>query len=97
VVEWDGLENRCAGNRTVGSNPTLSARNSHAPWGAALSVVMGGYFRVSGNLSSIPRKPAWVSFRERKFPTTVAEERHVQPAKIFRAAENGDLRKERAV
>jgi hypothetical protein len=25
VVEWDGLENRCAGNRTVGSNPTLSA------------------------------------------------------------------------
>jgi hypothetical protein len=25
VVDWDGLENRCAGNRTVGSNPTLSA------------------------------------------------------------------------
>jgi hypothetical protein len=25
VVEWDGLENRCTGNRTVGSNPTLSA------------------------------------------------------------------------
>jgi hypothetical protein len=24
VVEWDGLENRCTGNRTVGSNPTLS-------------------------------------------------------------------------
>ncbi len=26
VVEWDGLENRCTGNRTVGSNPTLSAK-----------------------------------------------------------------------
>jgi hypothetical protein len=25
-VEWDGLENRCTGNRTVGSNPTLSAK-----------------------------------------------------------------------
>ena len=25
VVEWDGLENRCTGNGTVGSNPTLSA------------------------------------------------------------------------
>jgi hypothetical protein len=28
VVERDGLENRCTGNRTVGSNPTLSANNS---------------------------------------------------------------------
>ena len=28
MVEWDGLENRCTGNRTVGSNPTLSANNS---------------------------------------------------------------------
>lgn len=25
MVESDGLENRCAGNGTVGSNPTLSA------------------------------------------------------------------------
>ena len=25
VVEWDGPENRCTGNGTVGSNPTLSA------------------------------------------------------------------------
>ncbi len=25
MVERDGLENRCTGNRTVGSNPTLSA------------------------------------------------------------------------
>ncbi len=25
AVEWDGLENRCAGNRTGGSNPPLSA------------------------------------------------------------------------
>ncbi len=25
VVEWDGLENRCAGNCTVSSNLTLSA------------------------------------------------------------------------
>ncbi len=28
VVERDGLENRCTGNRTVGSNPTLSANKS---------------------------------------------------------------------
>ena len=26
VVDWDGLENRCAGNRTEGSNPSLSAK-----------------------------------------------------------------------
>ena len=25
MVESDGLENRCSGNATVGSNPTLSA------------------------------------------------------------------------
>src|SRR4029079_14779493 len=25
VVEWDGLENRCTGNCTEGSNPSLSA------------------------------------------------------------------------
>ena len=24
-VEWDGLENRCTGNCTEGSNPSLSA------------------------------------------------------------------------
>ena len=30
VAEWDGLENRCAGNCTVGSNPTLSALSSEA-------------------------------------------------------------------
>jgi Phage integrase family len=29
VVERDGLENRCTGNRTVGSNPTLSVLH---PW-----------------------------------------------------------------
>lgn len=29
MVDWDGLENRCAGNRTVGSNPTLSANYSY--------------------------------------------------------------------
>ena len=25
AAEWGGLENRCAGNRTEGSNPSLSA------------------------------------------------------------------------
>jgi hypothetical protein len=29
VVEWDGLENRCMGNCTEGSNPSLSA-NLHS-------------------------------------------------------------------
>ncbi len=28
MVDWDGLENRCAREGTVGSNPTLSS--SHA-------------------------------------------------------------------
>ncbi len=28
MVDWDGLENRCACKRTVGSNPTLSAIGS---------------------------------------------------------------------
>ena len=27
MVEWDGLENRCTGNRTVGSNPTSPPRS----------------------------------------------------------------------
>ena len=27
MVEWGGLENRCACERTVGSNPTPSANN----------------------------------------------------------------------
>src|SRR5215467_12483544 len=31
VVEWDGLENRCTGNRTEGSNPSLSANQMNAP------------------------------------------------------------------
>ena len=26
VVDWGGLENRCPGNWTVGSNPSLSAK-----------------------------------------------------------------------
>ena len=26
MVEWDGLENRCTGNSTQGSNPCLSAK-----------------------------------------------------------------------
>ena len=30
MVEWDGLENRCAGNRTEGSNPSLSAMSGIA-------------------------------------------------------------------
>ena len=28
VVDWDGLENRCASDGTVGSNPTLSSNNA---------------------------------------------------------------------
>jgi hypothetical protein len=28
VVDWDGLENRCASDGTVGSNPTLSSNIS---------------------------------------------------------------------
>ncbi len=29
--DWDGLENRCGGNSTVGSNPTPSARSIVSP------------------------------------------------------------------
>ena len=28
MVDWDGLENRCASDGTVGSNPTLSSTSS---------------------------------------------------------------------
>ena len=31
MVEGGGLESRCTGNRTVGSNPTLSAIASQTP------------------------------------------------------------------
>ena len=31
VAYWDGLENRCAGNRTEGSNPSLSATDDVNP------------------------------------------------------------------
>ncbi len=47
MVEWDGLENRCTGNRTVGSNPTLSASfllrtpDSPAPTPKFLSIAKG--------------------------------------------------------
>ena len=30
VADRDGLENRCTGNRTEGSNPSLSAENIYA-------------------------------------------------------------------
>ena len=39
VVEPDGLENRCAGNRTVGSNPTLSAKNRFSGYPVSSSSV----------------------------------------------------------
>lgn len=29
AVEWDGFENRCTGNGTGGSNPSLSAENKN--------------------------------------------------------------------
>ena len=31
VVEWGGLENRCTGDRTEGSNPSPSAKTSQPP------------------------------------------------------------------
>ena len=43
VVERDGLENRCTGNRTVGSNPTLSA---------IVLMVMGMVPRATGTAAS---------------------------------------------
>jgi hypothetical protein len=47
VVERDGLENRCTGNRTVGSNPTLSARRPNnlnkikGRWGVTHTMAFG--------------------------------------------------------
>jgi molybdate transport system ATP-binding protein len=38
AVEWDGLENRCAGNCTVGSNPTPSAKSK------TIRKLVGGFF-----------------------------------------------------
>ena len=36
AVEWAGLENRCTGNRTEGSNPSLSAVQIGATWREAV-------------------------------------------------------------
>ena len=40
MVDWDGLENRCACKRTVGSNPTLSASLLRAPRQKANSMMV---------------------------------------------------------
>ena len=45
VVERDGLENRCTGNRTVGSNPTLSANSS--------ALDMSGWQRIANALQTL--------------------------------------------
>ncbi len=50
MVELDGLENRYAGNRIEGSNPSLSA-NSMAP-------LRGGAFELALEES---KPPAWLA------------------------------------
>ena len=51
MVDWDGLENRCAGNGTVGSNPTLSAKQSLDDDGTGRSRRLR---RVSARRLSVP-------------------------------------------
>ena len=42
MVDRDGLENRCACKRTVGSNPTLSASSAGSKSSPAIEVPQGG-------------------------------------------------------
>ena len=58
LVEGAGLENRCAGNRTVGSNPTLSARSPYAEGGSYLNeifleITAARYYLSYGNLTPL--------------------------------------------
>ena len=44
MVDWGGLENRCAFAGTVGSNPTLSASY---PYNTVLKrIINGGFLRI---------------------------------------------------
>jgi hypothetical protein len=55
VVEWGGLENRCGGNFTQGSNPCLSARKAEIrvrDWELAI---------VNGEVSERPKEHDWKS------------------------------------
>ena len=54
MVEWDGLENRRPGNRSVGSNPTLSAKfvfERLLPGDAILDVAASGALNYVFRLS----------------------------------------------
>ena len=55
VVEWDGLENRCTGNRTVGSNPTLSAISNLVIDGECLGLRSAESLRASSRPSADTR------------------------------------------
>ncbi len=48
VVESGGLENRCASNRTVGSNPTLSAQSKSPRFMRGFLLCVQGGMRIHG-------------------------------------------------
>jgi hypothetical protein len=53
VDDWDGLENRCGGNSTVGSNPTPSAISQ------LIGVMISPWTTMSvGTMSNRQRQPS---------------------------------------
>ena len=62
AVEWDGLENRCTGNCTEGSNPSLSARSPKFK-----QVDRGPLYNLLGILVTDTRLAPVDGLRERRF------------------------------
>ena len=61
VVEWDGLENRCTGNCTEGSNPSLSAfaHRSFSVGGLRFLLIQSS---ISGGLRRTQSGKSWLRF-----------------------------------
>jgi hypothetical protein len=69
VVDWDGLENRCAFTGTVGSNPTLSAKKGRPRLGAAF---FGGTGEVEELTGFEPELGSTGGAGERREPTPLS-------------------------
>src|SRR5207248_7274648 len=74
VVDRDGLENRCTGNRTEGSNPSLSAKPRHSSrpqfrqtWPIAFSLLAPFSKAASGEGGTCPELDRLVSRRPGAF------------------------------
>ena len=69
MVDWDGLENRCALTGTVGSNPTLSAIHRRRRSAAAMNGIAGGAEDPTGFEAGAARSAAETGERSEPNPT----------------------------